>query len=74
MITPDYECTWFPDLWFGTSLTDCCIQHDLGGGDLLLAQCVADKGPIFALISVVMFIGVIFGRPIYRFYMNRKNK
>jgi hypothetical protein len=76
MIGPDFQCTWWPDTWFGVSLSDCCIAHDLGGGDIALMQCVADKGPAFAVIGLVMLVGVTFGRPIYRAYMrlNRTNK
>jgi hypothetical protein len=70
----DYECTWWPDIWFGISLTDCCIAHDLGGSDLALAMCIADKHPAFWIIGVIMFIGVILGRPIYRAYMRAKNE
>lgn len=25
----DLECTYWPDVWFGVSLTDCCVRHDL---------------------------------------------
>ena len=74
MIAPDYQCTWFPDTWFGVSLTDCCIAHDLGGSDIGLMQCVAHKGPVFAVIGAVMLVGVTFGRPIYRAYMLSKFK
>ncbi len=74
MITPDLQCTWFPDTWFGVSLTDCCIAHDLGGTDLALMHCVAQKGPLFAVLGFAMLVGVIFGRPIYRAYMKFINK
>lgn len=74
MISPDYQCTWWPDVWFGTSLTDCCIAHDLGGTDIGLMSCVAHHGPIFAVIGFIMLIGVTFGRPIYRAYMRYRGK
>jgi hypothetical protein len=42
---PDLECTWWPDVWFGTSLTRCCTVHDLSaldlGSSLDLGSCVA---------------------------------
>ncbi len=74
MIAPDYQCTWFPDTLFGVSLTDCCIAHDLGGSDIGLYSCVAEKGPVFAVIGLIMLVGVTFGRPIYRAYMRNRGK
>ncbi|MEC5291956.1 hypothetical protein VSX64_14450 [Aurantimonas sp. C2-6-R+9] len=42
---PDLECTWWPDVWFGVRLTDCCAAHDLSPLDtassLDLGACVA---------------------------------
>ena len=29
MTPPDLQCTWWPDVWFGVSLTPCCVNHDL---------------------------------------------
>lgn len=69
----DLECTWWPDVWFGVSIQDCCIAHDLGGSDLELFSCVAsDKG--LPIIAVVMIIGLIVGRPIYRKIQKYKRK
>lgn len=70
---PDLECSWWPDSWFGLSITDCCIAHDLGASDSALAACVADKGgPAFLLLAIVMFAGVKLGRPIYRALSRRR--
>lgn len=64
----DYECSWWPDEWFGISLTKCCIQHDLGGSDWQLVQCVADQHPLFIILGIAMFIGLLLGRPFYRMW------
>ena len=32
-MNPDFECTWWPDVWFGVSLTDCCAAHDVSSLD-----------------------------------------
>lgn len=68
----DMECSWWPDNWFGVSLTQCCIDHDLGGSDWALALCVADQHPAFLPLGLVMFLGVTFGRPIYMAIKRRK--
>ena len=68
---PDFQCTLWPDEWFGTSITNCCIEHDLGGSDLELAQCVATQFPenlaLFGVVlGCVMLIGLTIFGPIYR--------
>jgi len=66
--TPDYQCTWWPDVWFGISITDCCIAHDLGGSDTGLFLCVAGKGGWeFTVLAFVMIAGLALFRPFYRF-------
>ena len=73
MQPPDFQCSWWPDQWFGQSLTECCIAHDLGGVDLDLAACVAGLGDWkFAVLGLVMLIGVKFGRPIYEAWKRLK--
>lgn len=73
---PDFQCTLWPDEWFGVSLTNCCIAHDLGGSDLGLAHCVSNlsEDPIFKVIAVVMLIGMTFGRPVYRWWASQKKR
>lgn len=56
---PDFECTWWPDTWFGISLTQCCIEHDLGGSDLDLFHCVAAQHPALVPIAAAMLVGVV---------------
>lgn len=63
---PDLECTAWPDVWFGVSITDCCVAHDLGGTDWALAQCVAGKGDGFWLLGLIMLIGLSTLGVIYR--------
>ncbi len=65
MIIPDMQCSMWPDIWFGFSLTQCCILHDLGGSDLDLLMCVADLSPMLIPIGIIMFIGVKLLRPLY---------
>ena len=69
VIPLDYECTWWPDIWFGVSITDCCIAHDLGGSDLQLATCVFHAFPLSlkipaAVLAVVMLVGITLALPI----------
>lgn len=62
----DMQCTWWPDTWFGVSITECCIEHDLGGTHTQLATCVTETlvaaNPWLAipagLLSLIMLIGV----------------
>lgn len=63
---PDLECTWFPDVWLGISLTPCCASHDVSALDLQssidLGACVfgrlADTHPVAgAILGGVMMIG-----------------
>lgn len=64
--TPDMQCTWWPDTWFGVSITPCCRAHDLGGTHTELAACVLHTltmaNPWLALpaglLAVVMWAGV----------------
>lgn len=61
------QCTMWPDLWFGHSLTDCCIAHDLGGSDIELARCVADTVPGWGwAIGAAMLAGLTLFGPVYR--------
>lgn len=70
---PDFECTWWPDVWFGHSLTEFCIAHDLGGTDLQLAQDVAGLGGGFIALGAVMYVGLkLFGQ-FYRAWKKRNN-
>lgn len=67
---PDFQCTWWRDIWWGVSINDCCVRHDLGSPDLDLLWCVADKGGWeFLVLGIVMYIGVKVGRPFYRLWM-----
>lgn len=70
---PDFECTWWPDAWYGISLTQCCIEHDLGGTDWQLARCVADLSPAFTGLGLLMFVGLKAFGPIYRVWKKRNN-
>jgi hypothetical protein len=65
-MNPDMQCTWWPDEWFGVSITHCCVAHDLGGTDWQLAVCVAQTSPWLIPVAAMMLVGVIFGRTIYR--------
>lgn len=69
---PDFQCTGWPDTWFGQSITDCCIQHDLGGSDPALFFCVAGKGGMeFTILGGVMLVGLFLFRPLYRLFKRR---
>lgn len=70
----DYECSWWPDEWFGVSINHCCVAHDLGGSDLELFQCVAEQGPYFWVLGVVMIVGLMIGRPLYHAVTIAKQK
>ncbi|MCD1644162.1 hypothetical protein [Aurantimonas coralicida] len=63
---PDLECTAFPDVWFGVSITPCCAAHDVSPLDtassLDLGVCVfqtlSGSHPIAAsIIAGVMVLG-----------------
>ena len=56
---PDLQCTFFPDVWFGVSLTPCCIAHDLSPLDtassIELARCVvARMGTAHPVAGIVL--------------------
>lgn len=75
---PDLVCTFFPDVWFGVSITPCCICHDLTAQTWAahwdLMQCVIDQlGWRGVPIGAVMFLGLI-GPPgmIYRSIQKRR--
>ena len=70
---PDYECTYWPDTWFGISLTDCCIQHDLTASSIDLAVCVVNTAWWLWPLGVVMMIGTALARPYYD-WRKRRNK
>jgi hypothetical protein len=77
---PDFECTNWPDTWFGVSITPCCEVHDLAvqtwAAHWHLMQCVIDQlGWKGVLIGGVMFAGLI-GPPgmIYRALQKRKKQ
>lgn len=72
IIPVDYECTSWPDVWFGISITDCCITHDLGGSNWELAMCVADKHWAFLPLGIIMFLGIIFLKPLYKALLRRR--
>mgnify|MGYP003683321097 CR=1 FL=1 len=69
---PDFVCTWFPDVWFGISITCCCITHDLvaqttaAHWDLMLCV-IGQLGWLGVPVGGAMFIGLV-GPPgmIYR--------
>jgi len=63
---PDYECTWWPDNWFGINITDLCIKHDLGGSDIDLAIDVASRSPILIPVGIAMYVGLRTFGVIYR--------
>jgi len=64
---PDFECTLWPDNWFGISITDLCIKHDLGEfTDWELALAVAERHPSLIGVGVVMFAGLTVLGPIYK--------
>lgn len=70
---PDFECTWWPDEWFGISINACCVEHDLGSTDLDLFWCVADQHPLFFIIGAVMLLGLnLGGRALYHAVKRRK--
>ena len=70
----DFQCTWWPDVWFGLSLTDCCIQHDLSGDHLALMRCVAEIHPALIPVAVVMFLGLVFLKPLIYTPIKRARK
>mgnify|MGYP003151991453 CR=1 FL=1 len=61
----DFQCTWWPDTWFGFSLTECCIQHDYSGDHVELMACVASIHWSLIPLSVVMLLGLVFLKPIF---------
>lgn len=73
------QCTWWPDVWFGQSIIDCCIAHDLAPAGLAshiqLGRCVAAHGGLaFQVLGAVMVAGVIVGLPFYRFWKRRQSR
>lgn len=73
-MNPDMQCTWWPDVWFGVSITHCCVAHDLGGSDAELAMCVASAAWWLLPVALVMWLGVKAGRPIYRRWSARRGE
>ena len=74
-MNPDMQCTWWPDTWFGKSITEYCIKHDLGGSDIDLMLDVAAQGGLhFVAVGGIMYVGLKFGGPVYRFYKRIKNR
>ena len=72
---PDLQCSWWPDVWFGKSLTEFCAAHDLGGSDWQLLIDVASQGGAhFLALGVTMYVGVKLGRPLYLVYKRLRNK
>ena len=66
----DMQCSWFPDLW----IKDCCIAHDLGGGDYEFLTCVAETslpylGPFAGIFGIVIVMGMILGRPLRKLWL-----
>ena len=66
MPAPDFECSWWPDIWFGHSLTPCCVEHDLSALDPVsafhLGACVfstmAGEHPVAGgVLAVLMTAG-----------------
>lgn len=83
MIPLDYQCTAWPDTWFGVSVNGCCVAHDLApagwSADIELAKCVAHStsgDPLVALfftgLGVVMLTGVALFRPLARWWFSRR--
>ena len=72
---PDFECTWFPDVWFGISLTDCCVSHDLGGTNQELYQCALDALPWYGdWVAVAMLVGLSTLGVGYQYLQKRKKR
>lgn len=69
---PDFECTFWPDNWFGYSLTNCCIVHDHGGTDFELFNCISNIHPSLYVIGGIMFIGLRLLGPTYRLLRTRR--
>jgi hypothetical protein len=73
-IQPDMQCSWFPELW----MHNCCVAHDLGGGDLNFFSCILEESwflisaPFF--FAVIVTTGMIIGRPIRHKLMKRMKK
>lgn len=73
MPIPDLQCSWWPDVWFGVSITNCCIDHDLGGSDFKLLTCVYETfntngftfGASGLVLGIIMYIGIKTFRPVY---------
>lgn len=65
-MNPDFECSLIPDVWFGVTLTPCCIIHDTSNLDtqsaLDLGACVyqtmAQTNPVLAPAAAV--VGFLF--------------
>tara|TARA_R110002126_G_scaffold21929_15_gene78811 strand:- start:1017 stop:1235 length:219 start_codon:yes stop_codon:yes gene_type:complete len=72
-LTPDLECTLWPDTWFGISITDLCAKHDLGQlTDWGLAMAVADRHPVLAGVGVLMGAGLTVFGPIYKRFRRKQ--
>ena len=62
----DGHCTGFPDGLFGLDWTHCCIEHDMGGTDGRLIDCISNAVPSWAEAIVVLLVGLaVILRPIY---------
>ena len=68
-------CTLFPDIW----IHECCVQHDYADyvgvpdkiADKEFLQCIAEAsggGDIAYLFGLVVVLGMIIGRPAWRFF------
>ncbi len=76
-MTPDDNCTFWLDGWptwlggTGDEWLHCCIEHDYGGSDWLLSQCVAQEAGFG--MALIMLIGVTIALPIRILLWRKKN-
>lgn len=74
IIPIDYECTAWMQSFLGFNLKQCCVVHDLGGSDELLAQCIANLSPLMIPMAGLMYLGVKFGKPLYKRLLKFKRR
>lgn len=66
VLSADGQCTGFPDSLGPWDWHQCCVQHDAGGTDGQLLDCVASSVPGWAEVIVVLCIALmVLLRPIY---------
>lgn len=68
----DGGCTGFPSGAFGLEWGHCCLQHDLGGSDGALLDCLQAAVPTWAWpLAAIAVATMVLWRPAYNWLQRR---